>query len=124
MTFSVIDNMPLPLHTQEQFEQLWFHRDSTKAALEGQRLSDKAWIVYFGAKWCGPCKRLDVESIQKAALEKGIHLWKCDVDENDYTPGYCQVRSIPAFVCFTPGTIMGTLQSANTEAVIEWIQTF
>lgn len=113
--------MPLLLKTQQQFEDLWFHRDSTKSALEGQRPSDKAWIIYFGAKWCGPCKRLDIESIEKTALEKGIPLWKCDVDENDYTPGYCQVRSIPTFIYCTPGTIVGNLQSSDTDTVIEWI---
>ncbi len=116
--------MPIPLTTQEQFEELWFHRDPAKPTLEGQRSSDRAWIVYFGAKWCGPCKRLDIDSIQTAANNQGIPLWKCDVDENDYTPGYCQVRSIPTFICFTPGTLVGNLQSSDTSAVIEWIKSF
>jgi thioredoxin-like negative regulator of GroEL len=115
--------MPLPLKSQAQFEELWFNRDPETPALQGQRLSDKAWIVYFGASWCGPCKRLDVEALQAETEKRALPLWKCDVDENDYTPGFCQVRSIPTFICFTPGKVVSTLQSSDTPAVLQWIQT-
>lgn len=113
--------MPIPLKTQQQFEELWFHRDLAVPALEGQNPDTRTWIVYFGASWCGPCKRLDIEAIQKAATDKGIPLWKCDVDENDYTPGFCQVRSIPTFICFTPGTIVGSPQNSDTDSILQWI---
>jgi thioredoxin-like negative regulator of GroEL len=112
--------MPIPLKTQEQFETLWFNQDH--AAVEGQRATDKAWLVYFGASWCGPCKRLDIETLQKTADSLSLPFWKCDVDENDYTPGFCQVRSIPTFLYFTPGKVVSTLQSSDTQTVVQWMQ--
>ncbi len=115
--------MPLDLASQEVFESLWFHKDPALPALPGTRSSDRTWIVYFGASWCGPCKRLDIATLNDVVKKTGIPLWKCDVDENDYTPGYCQVRSIPTFICFSPGKEISRLQSSNTQEVAQWMYT-
>ena len=113
--------MPLrSLGTQAVFEELWFHKD-LKTPLAGMRPSDCAWIQYHTAKWCGPCKRLDIPAIVAAAEARGLTVWKIDVDDNEYTSGYCGVRSIPTFQMCVPKSIRSTFQPANTEAVIEWI---
>lgn len=109
------------LDTQEMFETLWFHKEDSP--LEGMRASDKGWLVYFTATWCGPCQRLDVSKLDETATKSGLTLWKCDITKNDYTPGYCGVRSIPTFMFFQPGKSVKTLQSSDTEAVVQWIQT-
>jgi len=99
------------LETQEQFESMWFGAEDTQP-----------WIIYFTAKWCGPCKKLDSEALAKVAEERGITMWKCDIDVNDYTPGYCGVKSIPYFMYFKPKTIASSFQSTDTESVAMWIR--
>jgi len=99
------------LETQEQFESMWFGTTETKP-----------WIIYFTAKWCGPCRRLNSDEIGRVAEEKGIDLWKCDIDANDYTPGYCGVTSIPYFMYFEPKKIVSSFQSSDTESVAMWIR--
>ena len=99
------------LDTQAQFEEMWFGPVDTKP-----------WIVYFTAKWCGPCQRLDTESLTKTAEEKGIAIWKCELTVNDYTGGYCGIRSMPTFVYYMPKKIVSTLQSSDTATVANWIR--
>ena len=107
------------MKTQALFETLWFHTDSQP--LDGMRASDCGWIQYHTAKWCGPCQRLDIETVVKAAEAKGLTVWKIDVDENDYTSGYCGVHSIPTWQFCQPRSIVATVQESNTQKVVDWI---
>lgn len=97
------------LETQAQFEELWF--DKTNEA--------KHWIVYFTADWCKACKKLDLEKIMTAV--GGHSFYTCNYSVNDYTPGYCGVRTFPTFAFMKPGTIVSKLQSSNTDVVLEWL---
>ncbi len=99
------------LETQADFETLWFGRSTVRR-----------WIVYFTASWCKACKKLDLEAISTAAATKDIELYKCDESMNDYTPGYCGVRTFPTFVLFEPQATKSTLQSSDTQKVILWVQ--
>jgi thioredoxin-like negative regulator of GroEL len=112
----------LELETQAMFEDLWFHVDPREAPLLGTRPSDRGWIVYHTAKWCGPCKRMDIAAIAAAAAERGLTVWRVDQDVNDYTTGYCGVRSIPTFQMCVPKKIVSTFQPASTESVLEWMK--
>ena len=100
------------LNTQAQFETMWFNVDEP----------DKAWIVYFTADWCNPCKKLDILAIADAATEAGIPFYKCDYVVNDYTSGYCAVNSFPTFQCMKPRKIVKTLKSSDTNTVLDWIK--
>jgi thioredoxin-like negative regulator of GroEL len=113
--------MPQDLVNQQLFESMWFHTDPTKPPQAGTRPSDRAWIVHYSAKWCGPCKRLDSEAVDTAAKANGLTVWKCDIDANEYTPGYCDVRAIPTFHFCVPRKIVSELQSADTLQVCTWI---
>ena len=99
------------LETQADFESLWFGRSATRR-----------WIVYFTASWCKACKKLDLDAIAAAAAAKDIDIFKCDETGNDYTAGYCGIRSFPTFVLFEPQCAKSTLQSSDTEKVVQWIQ--
>ena len=104
-----------PLQTQEQFEIL-IGRVTTKEPVPS------FCVVYFTAKWCGACKRLDLNKIISAAPNA---FWlKCDIDENDYTAGFCGIRSIPTFLVIKDKSVVGTLGSSNTESVVEWLKKF
>ena len=98
------------LETQAEFESLWFGG------------SPRRWIVYFTASWCKACKKLDLDTIAAAAAAKDIEIFKCDETVNDYTAGYCGVRSFPTFILFEPQSAKSTLQSSDTEKVVQWIQ--
>jgi thiol-disulfide isomerase/thioredoxin len=109
--------------TQLEFEEYWFGRaEVVKPA--GVRASDKAFFVYFTASWCGPCKRLDLDKIEAAAKSVGVPLWKVEQTENDYTAGFCDVRSLPTFVLMQPKVIVDKLSNSNTDTIVEWMKRF
>ena len=102
----------IPLRTQEEFEALYRPALPNKAPI----------LIYFTANWCGACKRLDWAFLTQEF--PNLTIYKCDVDENKYTPGFCGVRSIPAFtMVHTNGTTQGPFVSSDTAKVASWIFT-
>ncbi len=101
------------LETQEQFESvIW----------KPEKPSNTLYFVYFTANWCSACKRLDLEAIMKPnAHNPLVKYFKCDVDENDYTGPFCQVKSLPTFIAFYRGKILDRLSSSTTESVKAWM---
>lgn len=106
--------------TQLDFEEYFFGK-SEPVKPAGFRVSDKAFIVYFSASWCGPCKRLDIDSIEAAAKLQGLPLWKVEQTVNEYTAGFCDVRSLPTFILFRPKQMVSKASSSDTTDIIEWI---
>lgn len=106
--------------TQLEFEAYWDGKaEPVKPA--GFRQADKAFLVYFTASWCGPCKRLDLDAIESAAKAAGLPIWKVEQTVNDYTAGYCGVRSLPTFMLCQPKKIVGLVSSSATADVVAWI---
>lgn len=104
------------LMNQEEFEQL---------IGRGEPLPPDATlpyftVVYFTANWCGACKRLDMATLESSTPE--VNWLKCDVDVNNYTAGFCGIRSIPTFLAIIDKKIVGQLSSSSTEQVYDWIQ--
>ena len=106
----------VPLPDQEYFEALLGKRTDDRLVKRG---AARFVIVYFTAKWCGACKRLDLAKI--CGGFSGIVFYKCDIDENDYTAGFCGIRSIPTFLAIQDGKILDTLGSSDTQKVGDWI---
>lgn len=77
-------------------------------------------IILFTASWCGPCKRLDKDFL--VSLSDKIKWYICDVDENDYTPGYCGIKGIPAFLAIVNGQVQPLFVSSDTIKVAEWMK--
>lgn len=77
-------------------------------------------VIWFTARWCGPCKRVNTDVLLSAF--KDVTWLKCDIDENDYTPGYCGIRSIPAFLVVKNKKVVGTLQSNDATKIVEWVE--
>jgi len=76
--------------------------------------------VKFEAAWCKPCKNINAQYL--LSLSDKIKWYKCDIDENDYTPGYAGVRQIPAFLAIVNGQPQPLFVSSDTMKVAEWIK--
>jgi hypothetical protein len=79
----------------------------------------EAVVVYFTAPWCGACTRLDHDLIQKSVPE--VTWYKCDIDQNKYTLGYCGLQKIPSFAIIKNSKFLGKFTSSDTSTVIEMI---
>jgi thioredoxin-like negative regulator of GroEL len=51
----------------------------------------------------------------------GVNWLKCDIDQNDYTAGYCGIRSIPTFLIINNKKVVEKFSSNNTQKVIDWL---
>jgi thiol-disulfide isomerase/thioredoxin len=111
----------LPLTNQALFEYLYSGKQP-----EGEEFSFKPsypLLINFTASWCGPCKRIDWAFLKEEFGDK-LSFYKCDVDENKYTPGYCSVRSIPSWAILKGVKQMsGPVQISDTAKVASWIFT-
>jgi thioredoxin-like negative regulator of GroEL len=102
------------LHNQTLFEKL-IGRGDNSDAIDIPPIN----IVYFTAKWCGACKRLDLPKLVGA--HPLVAWYKCDMDDNEYTAGFCGIRSIPSFMVIKDKKILGTLANSDTEKVLAWV---
>ena len=108
------------LDEQEEFEQMigrGAEVDPTSKAIVSGSV-----VIYFGANWCGPCKRVAPKVAELMAQNPQIKWLKCDVDRNNYTPTYCQVKSIPAFMAIKDKKILGQAQLSDGDKLAEWVR--
>ena len=107
----------IPLLTQIQLEEMLVPKNN-----EGRSV-----IVYFTADWCGACKRLDLnylESIPAQDKSTVIEWYKCDVDVNKYSLGYCGLTKIPSFAFIKNGKFLGKFSSSDTAIVADMINEY
>lgn len=76
-------------------------------------------VIYFTASWCSACRRLDLDAIEAAT--PGANWLKCDIDQNNYTGGYCGIRSIPSFIVVQNKKASSIFQSNDSQKVIQWV---
>jgi thioredoxin-like negative regulator of GroEL len=100
------------LPSQEFFESL-IKKNSIKP-------HDPIVIIKFKARWCNPCKKIDMNYL--VDLSDKIKWYECDVDDNDYTPGFCGVKSIPAFLAIVNGQPQPLLVSSDTMKIASWMK--
>jgi thioredoxin-like negative regulator of GroEL len=103
------------LQDQQQFEVLL-------GKIPSEKPIPSLIVIYFTATWCKACKRLNLEEIRQT-LSKATWM-KCDIDKNDYTPGYCGIRSIPTFLVIQDKKVVSQLSDSRTEKVVEWLKRF
>ncbi len=103
----------IPLLNQAQFEnEIWNTEPSN---------NNKTYVIYFTAPWCGACQRLDIPAIRSMIVSPAIW-YKCDIDENDYTSAYCEIRKIPTFLIIRNKKILSRITSSDNAKVFEWLQ--
>ena len=102
------------LQTQDQLEALLQRGEFVHAQVS------PVVVVYFTAEWCGACRRLNLQKILQTF--PNFKWYVCDVDENNYSAGYCGVRSIPSFMTIINGKPSQVFTNSDTDSVIYWIQ--
>jgi thioredoxin-like negative regulator of GroEL len=107
----------LPLPSQEFFESLIVRPSNIESTVPQK--ANPLVIVYFTARWCGACKRLDIPTLM--GIRADAIWYKCDVDENPYTPGYCGISTIPAFQAISHGRPLPLFSNSDTIRVAEWL---
>lgn len=76
--------------------------------------SSKPTIVYFYAKWCGPCKIANqflneikkIYDVKMNVLKDKINILEIDVDEDTLLATTYNVKSIPTIYVFMNGAII------------------
>jgi thioredoxin-like negative regulator of GroEL len=98
------------LKTQEQLETEIF----------GAKTGPTYVCILFSAEWCGPCKKLDKETLLRTHSD--VTWYGCDVDENMYSHGYCGLQKIPSFAFIKNGRFVDRLQGTiDLAAINAWI---
>ena len=106
----------LPSH--EAFEAMLRPRRPTE---DGFLDNYAPWVcVSFSATWCGPCRKLDKESI--VAATPSVNWYSCDVDANQTTLGYCGLKGIPGFCLIKDGTFKDRKTGGSAEDILEWLK--
>jgi len=100
------------LETQEQFEVLIGKQNTYDPV-------PRTTVIWFTAEWCGPCRKIRIEELME---NFNVNWLKCDIDRNDYTAGYCGIRSIPTFMVVHNKKIVDTKGSSNTSEIYEWLK--
>ena len=85
--------------------------------------AEAAVVVYFTAPWCGACKRLDLDELELSS-KSDVIWYKCDIDVNKYTLGYCGLTKIPSFAFIKDGKFIGKFTSSDTDMVIDMLDEF
>ncbi|MEY4502088.1 MAG: hypothetical protein RIS52_1978 [Pseudomonadota bacterium] len=75
-------------------------------------------ILDFWAEWCGPCKQLTpvLEKVAADYADKGVLLFKVNVDENKAIAAQFRVQSIPTVYAVFQGQLVADLTQARTES--------
>ena len=103
----------IPLLSQEEFE-MFLDKEYTGGPSN--------IIVYFTASWCGACSRLDLNYLEQC--NNTVTWYKCDVDQNKYTLGYCGLKNIPSFVFIKDKKFLGKFTSSHTQLVEDMIKEY
>ncbi len=78
-----------------------------------KQIASGSVIVDFYTDWCGPCKAI-APAFEKLSKEhEGVKFLKVNVEENEEVGALHDVRSIPTFVGFRDGKMVGRIEGAD-----------
>ena len=74
-------------------------------------------IVYFTAKWCGPCQKIAPQYEHLGKTHTHIKFIKVDVDEAEELTQSEGIECMPTFKLFTNGTLVKEIRGADIESL-------
>lgn len=82
---------------------------------------DGVVFVDFYADWCGPCKMTSpiIDELSEDDKYKDVKFVKVNVDENQELAGSFNVFSIPTFISFNKGEVVGQFAGARDKSGFE-----
>lgn len=78
-------------------------------------------VIYFTAKWCGPCQRISPIYSSLAENNRGIKFFKVDVDNNEKLSEMFAVQSMPTFYFFRSKNDYKTFSGADENKLITYL---
>ena len=78
-------------------------------------------LVWYSARWCGPCRRINADAIQIAATAAHVTFVHCDVDKVSMAVHLHSISRIPTFVLFCEGREIQRLGSSDTAEIVAWL---
>jgi thiol-disulfide isomerase/thioredoxin len=78
-------------------------------------------VLYFTAKWCGPCQRISPVYKNLAEANPGIKFFKIDVDENKELSEIFGISAMPTFFFFRSKTDYKTFSGADSNKLNQYV---
>ena len=73
-------------------------------------------VLYFSAKWCGPCKEIhpEIEEFGNDSENKNrIVFIKIDIDDYEELASNCNIESLPTFKIYEKNNLLNTIEGAD-----------
>jgi len=85
--------------------------------------SSEACVVFFTAKWCGPCKSLyplfdELKAHNKQNHNGKVMFIKVNVEEDGDIADYYKVKTLPTFFFYHRGKLIKDFEGANKEKLV------
>ena len=79
-------------------------------------------LLYFTAKWCGPCQTIAplMEELSDKLKQKGdynINFYKIDIDKNEEFCNKCEIRSVPTFYIMNGKDLLSSCNGADIDKI-------
>ena len=76
-------------------------------------------ILYIGASWCGPCKRIQPQ-IEELAKRYGVPVRLLDLDDMEEKDKE-MISKVPTIVTFVDGKQSARYETNHVASVTEWL---
>jgi thioredoxin 1 len=83
-------------------------------------------LLYFTAKWCGPCQSIKpfLKKLSETLKKEGkynIEFYMIDIDKNEEFCNKCKIRSVPTFFIMNGKNLLGSLSGSDKDKLSEMI---
>lgn len=80
-------------------------------------------ILWFSAKWCGPCQRMDKPTLKSEADSLGFPLYYVDIETVPQLAEQFEIKSLPTFVLTnSQGQVDARRMNADTTKICQWMR--